>query len=453
MTINKTQVLNFLKKCWIFILLFCILLILGLIQMRLKSPPISEGKPVTLVDKKEPGLSSLKNLIKPSNKATVSFTANQDQVQILFDQRLENLPQPLTTPVKIEIDPEQYTFQAIKTGFTTQTLSFEVKKNEVKEIKIELSPQIINPQFYQLLSETGPAGFGWKNNGVFYHFQNQIKDLETNKTVAVLPLNSQVSFSLGEAILVSSDNNLFIINQFPQLVNLNLKSTLTTISPSGTKLSLFNSNQELEFFDLKTLTKEGKFSLAQSGLKQVFWSDQENQLALVFQKENINNIYLLNLDNSEQKQIFSTSETINQAIFSPQNNNLLITTLNQALVYNFNNQKTKTIEPAPGLKNNLGFWRGEDELILIEKVSQNNRIIDKIWQIELKSLDKKFLLLSAPLSRRINFKNPPVLAKDKNALLLAENDGPLWLFLLQGSLKDYFPKSQLPPEDYDYAAP
>jgi len=390
---------------------------------------------------------------KTHEKTNINFRTKQKNIMVVFDQPLEGIEQPFLIPKTIELSAGKYTFQAFKKGFVTETVSLDLEYGEQKNIEIELDPLSIKSQFYRLLTEKNVKAVGWKQSQLLYHVKNEIKEAEKNLTLAVLPENSQVQFTSSGRVLVSSQNNHFLITNFPKVVPLEIKSSLATLSPTGEKLAFINEAGILEIEEITSGFSLAKFTEIEGSVLETTWSFNEDVLAFfsVVQKDYY--VYVYNLKDRSLTKIFSAKEGVDNIVLSPEGGYLAITTGRQILIYDLASGNPVTAKTEDGLLSSLIVWRKEMELILIEKVKQNGKVFDKIWLTNPLTGEKSFLAISAPLVNRIDFAVDPSLSLNNNALALAENDSLVWLFVLEGSLNDFFPSINLPSEGDFYSAP
>jgi WD40 repeat protein len=436
------------KKYWLILILGIAVVALIIVSFLTKPKPKTESD-----DKEIPEFSKFERFLGLPQKTTLSLTTKQEAIQVIFDQSLEEIQQPFILPKTIELLPGDYTLQAFKEEFETKTITFNIKNKEQKEIYIELSPSLIKPNFYRLLTEKNIKNAGWRQTELLYQVRNEIKEARRNSTVANLPQDSITQFTPSGNILVNSQNKLSLITKPSKVTPLSLSSPLAILSPSGEKLAFLNDHFGVEVVETTNKLTLAKFTPEKGSISKISWSQKEEILSFISLVEKTNYIYLAEITNNKLKNIFSTSSPISGLAISPEEEYLAISTPIQTKIYNLKEQTSIDIEPEGGLLSSLVIWRNENEILLIEKVKQFDRILDKIWQVNPLTGEKKFLTISAPLVNRISFEIKPILSPNKNALALIENNGPAWLLLLEGSLKDFFPEAVVPAEQNDYSAP
>jgi len=433
-----------LNKYWL--ILFLGLTLILVIVVKFFNKPYS---------KQTPQSSLLNKIINYVPKTTLSLTTTQEGIKVLFDQQLENIKQPFVIPNTIQLPVGNYTLQAFKDGFETKTMNIKLENGKQQNVAIELSPlsTIINPRFYRLITEKDIAAIGWNQKQLLYQTQNKIREAEKNSNLINLPQNSQLQFTGSDAILVNTQNNLSLITNLLKIKPLGLNSSLARLSPSKTKIALLKNPLEIEIINLDNKQPLTTISFKEGEINNFNWSPKEDALVITsFFKPNYA-VFLAKLENNPPSKILTTTNPITDIAFSPEGKYLTITNQRQVIIYDIEKNSNLIIKQEDGLIANLAIWKKESELILIEKVNQNNKVFDKITKVNPLTGEKKFLAISAPLINRISWETKPVLSPNTNALALKENNGSLWLLIFEGTITDFFPEVKLPLEDNSYSAP
>lgn len=399
--------------------------------------------------------SLLNKIINYVPKTNLDLTTTQEGIKVLFDQQLENIKQPFIIPNTIQLPVGNYTLQAFKDGFETKTMNIKLESGKHQSVTIELSPlsTIINPRFYRLITEKDITAIGWNQKQLLYQARNKIKEVEKNTTLVTLLPNSQTQFSGTDTVLVNTQNNLSLITNLLKIKPLGLNSSLARLSSSKTKIALLKNPLEIEVINLDNKQPLTTISFKEGEINNFNWSPKENSLAVVNIANQQYMVFLTTLENNHSEQILAETNPVVDIAFSPEEKYLLITSHKNISIYNIDKKSTLVIQQETDLIDNLAVWRKENELILIEKVNQNNKVFDKITKVNPLTGEKEFLAISAPIINRINLETKPVLSPNSNALALKENNGSLWLLILGETITDFFPKTKLPQEDNSYSAP
>ncbi len=432
------------KKNWIIILLTCLALAILILKL-ITTTDEQKDKQQTEV---EPTAK-----ISENEKANLNINTSQSQVYCFIDQEIKNIQQPIELPASLNLNKGKYTFQFFKEGYKVKTLSLNLESNQ--ELKIELEKETIIGDFYRIASETGIQSLGWNENRVYYQVDNKLKEARQNTTLAFFDTSNKVSFSQTGKALAYSAEKLFLVKNPPKVNEVNLAADQAYLSPDGQKIAVLKNTSvtvyDLEFNQLNNFDFDGQ-------VVSLNWPNSSQLGCLANSESGTNSIYLLDLADENKKLIISSEKEVVNFRFSPQTSYLAVDGKAKTTIYNLNGSSVYDFNKENENLARLSIWRTDNQLILVEKFEEEYaqdkyRQLDKIWLINVTSKSEEFVGLSAPLRNKIDFEVNPVLSPDKNALIVAEKEGPVWLLLLNGSIQNYMPEYQVLPTTIPYSAP
>jgi len=389
------------------------------------------------------------------SKKTILLEINTSQPNLygLIDEQVENLHQPFPVPTNLNLKPEKYTFQFFKEGYQTKTVTLDLQANQTFDV--QLNKQEIVGDLYRIPSESQIKSLGWNDNRAYYQSGNKLKEVRQNTTLAIFPTKNKIDIANTGSAVSWNEGKVHLMETPPKVKELGLKAEQAFISPNGKNIGILRG-QEIIIYDLNG--KEIASFSFQNNISEINWQSDNYLGCLTNPETNQNSIFLLDVINNQKRQIVNLEGEIFNFSFSPQNIYLGLNNKAGTIIFNLNGEIIYSLPRKESALQATSLWRNDNELILIEKYQEefakgNKRELDEITLANPKEKTKKFVALSAPMPNKINLDVKPRLSPDKNALLVAEKNGPLWLLILSGTIKDYMPNYQTPPDTIPYSAP
>lgn len=395
----------------------------------------------------------LNQTIKQKSTVSLTITSSQENVQGLIDQNIPELEQPFTLPISLSLKPGQYTFQFYKTGYENKTINLNLNQNQT--LDIFLNKKTIVGDFYRIPTETDVSAVGWRDDLILYQVSNRLKEARTNSTLVSLPSENIASISQTGVVVTQHNGSLYLIERPPKVRGSDIAAEKTRISPDGQKVAVLSGNT-ITVYNLN-LESLARFEF-ENTIQELNWFNNYQIGISTTDSSKQTQFYLLDTNAQTQHLRLVTEDPINHFSFSTDGKFLAVHSTVAFSIYNSQGELVYNLPAENSLINSLGIWRANSQLILIEKHQEQfarnaYREIDKIWLINPVENSRQFIALSAPIPNKINFDVVPTLSNNKNALIVAENRGQVWLLLLEGKIQQFLPDYRSPPETLPYSAP
>jgi hypothetical protein len=378
---------------------------------------------------------------------------SQSGVYGLIDEQVKDLHQPFPLPTNLNLKSGKYTFQFFKEGYKTKTVTLDLQANQTFDV--QLDEQEIVGDLYRIPSESQINSLGWNDNRAYYQSGNKLKEVRQNTTLAAFPTKNNIDISNTGSAVSRNNEKVYLTEIPPKVKELSLKAEQVLISPSGDNIGTI-TEKDVTIYDLNS-NQLAAFSF-QEKVVDVSWHANNYLGCLTKSNSNQNTIFLLNITDNQQRPIVKLEGEIFNFSFSPLNIHLGLNNKAGTIIFNLNGEIVYSLPRRESALQATSLWRNDNKLILIEKYQEefakdNYREIDEFSLVSPTEKTKEFITSSAPIPNKVNLDIKPRLSPDKNALLVAEKNGPLWLLILSGTIKDYMPDYKTPPDTIQYSAP
>lgn len=272
----------------------------------------------------------------------------------------------------------------------------------------------------------GVIGYTWLDNRIVYATKDGVFDLWQNKQLIKSQISS-ISFSDNGFAIYLNQNNLYLVNLSDGSVRLlDTGSSNPKIDYDGTHV-LYYKNSSILIYNISDNSSK-VFEAKESEGAKSNWINNSRYFYLIDKNAKNVIIYDINFQKISEYKIDPNEDFLD---ISP-DLKYLTTKLGGLLYIKDTSSDSKAVYQFTPSSEISAYWISGNQLLVSEKIMREiYDLYDQyLWIINSKDHSNTFVISSVAIPNKIDSDIEPTINNDKSAILIAENNGRLWIISL-----------------------